>query len=357
VSVEDAAPPAQSAASGLAARYFDGHSGRAQPAQLRLHEGQLEVQWDDGQRRDAPASLDFVASQGRAPMRIRFADGASCELANDAAAQALAAQLGRRPGRVERLEAHGPAVAALLGVFALLMAATYFWGIPWATDQLAARFPVSWERQLGSGVQSQLEAAGLFKDSQLPAERQDAIRRDFAGFTRPDARPSYNIEFRRMGVPNAFALPGGTIVVSDEIVALAGEDPDALRTVLAHELGHLQYRHGVRNLVHASLVSAWIAWYVGDVSALVASMGAGFAELHYSRSAEAQADRYAWALMHRHGRSTHGAAQLFRRLAEGDGAKKGGRSAEAGIPVYMSTHPAIAERIALFESDTPPRDP
>jgi Zn-dependent protease with chaperone function len=342
---------------GLAARYFDGQRARALPAWLRVHEGQLEIAWDGGWRREGPARLVVVHSQGRAPVRIRLPEGALGELANVAAAAALLQRLEIRRGRVERLEAHAPTVAALLGVFVLILVAIYFWGLPWATDRIADHFPEARERQLGSALLVQLDQAGMFKDTQLTPEKQDEIRRDFKELNRGEALPAYWIVFRRMGVPNALALPGGSIVVSDEIVALAGEDPDALRTVLAHELGHVHYRHGIRNLVHASLVSAWIAWLVGDVSGLVASVGAGFADLHYSRGAESQADRYAWALMHRHGRSTHAAAQLFRRLSEPGAPKKQDESVTARVPVYMSTHPDLAERIALFDSDQAAGEP
>lgn len=47
---------------------------------------------------------------------------------------------------------------------------------------------------------------------------------------------------------NAFALPDGTLVVTDELVELAGDNDDEVLAVLAHELGHIHERHGLRLL-------------------------------------------------------------------------------------------------------------
>lgn len=305
-------------------------------------------------RHISATDLRVAPSHGSAPTRIFLSDGSLCELPNSSQTDLLLAQLGIREGLVDALQRRSLAVGAMLAVFVALMAAVYAWGIPLATDLLADHLPAAWESDLGQGVLRQLESGGVFRNSQLDGSRQEAIRAAFAELTRTDAQPAYRIEFRRMGVPNAFTLPGGTIVVGDELVQLAGDDRDALLTVLAHELGHVRYRHGVRNLVHASLVSAWMAWYIGDVSSLVVTAGAGFADLHYSRAAETQADQYAWHFMHGRGISTQGAAELFERLARwrpaGAPQQPSTGAAGASIPTYLSTHPDIGARIALFAS-------
>jgi Zn-dependent protease with chaperone function len=171
--------------------------------------------------------------------------------------------------------------------------------------------------------------------------------------------PQYRIVFRRLGVPNAFALPGGCIVVADEIVALAPQDDAALLTVLGHELGHLQERHGMRGIVRASLFSAVAAWYLGDISGVAAGAAAGFTSLSYSRGAEQSADRYALRLMHDNGISTRPAAELFRRLADLQPDRTAGSTVAPGrgaeMPEYLSTHSDVRGRIALFENeDTEP---
>ena len=150
--------------------------------------------------------------------------------------------------------------------------------------------------------------------------------------------------------------------MSDELVALAGDDDEALLTVLAHELGHLAHRHSMHALVQTALFSALAAWYFGDVSTFVASAGAGLTALRYSRAAENAADIYALRMMQANGVPTRPAAELFKRLAgdvvgaktapDKDSAKaprKAGIAAQVEVPEYLSTHPDVRARIALFE--------
>ena len=72
--------------------------------------------------------------------------------------------------------------------------------------------------------------------------------------------------------PNAFALPAGTIVITDELVQLARHD-DELRAVFAHEIGHITGRHAMRMLLQNSATALLAVGLLGDVSA-VSSMTA-----------------------------------------------------------------------------------
>jgi len=85
-------------------------------------------------------------------------------------------------------------------------------------------------------------------------------------------------------------------------------------TVLAHELGHLHYRHSMRALVRSTLLSAFAAWYFGDFSSFAAGATAALTGLEHSRAAEHEADLYALSLMRANRISTHGAAVLFCKI-------------------------------------------
>src|SRR5690606_8207508 len=109
--------------------------------------------------------------------------------------------------------------------------------------------------------------ANFLKPSKLAPERQAELR---AGFVRlatlvgPDLQryrgysPPLTLEFRS-GIPaNAFALPGGTIVMTDAMVEQArrsGTGDTALLGVLAHEIGHVQHRHTTRMLVEQGVLN------------------------------------------------------------------------------------------------------
>ena len=61
------------------------------------------------------------------------------------------------------------------------------------------------------------------------------------------------IVFRKGGRlgPNAFALPGGTIIFTDEMIMLSEHD-DELLAVLIHEIGHVVHRNGMRTIIQDS---------------------------------------------------------------------------------------------------------
>ncbi|MFX6702058.1 M48 family metallopeptidase, partial [Acinetobacter baumannii] len=93
--------------------------------------------------------------------------------------------------------------------------------------------------------------------SKLDAQRAKGITSRFRALTAPMAdAPDYQIVFRKSRIgPNAFALPSGQIVVTDEIVQLLDDD-DALMGVLAHELGHVHRRDLMRRLIQSSAIAA-----------------------------------------------------------------------------------------------------
>lgn len=338
----------------VAGRYFDGTSSRARAARLTQAQGLLTIAGDDFARTVPVAALDITLG-GSAPSRIAIAGGGVCELADTPESRALLAALGAAlpAGHGSRMPRGALIGAAVL--VAVLMLAAWKWGIPVAADRIVDRMPVTWDQRLGDALLRQLDDQDLFRPSALSPERRRAIAQRFYGLDKPARIPAYRIEFRRLGAPNAFALPGGAIVLGDELVALApGDDSTAVMTVLAHELGHLEYRHGMRGIVRATLFSAVAAWYLGDISSFVASAAAGFTALSYSRDAEHSADLYALALMQRNRLETHSAAQLFQRLADwqpeaGQGAQGAG-TRHLALPEYLSTHPDTRGRIALFES-------
>ena len=180
---------------------------------------------------------------------------------------------------------------------------------------LARRVPDSWSKALDRAVIAQLttgqpgaEQAG--RETQGPLARQvPADRRERCG------QPVVDIRFQRIGnMANAFALPGGTIVFLDGIVNMAPDDA-ALAGVFAHELGHVQHRHGLRTLIRTAAVSAVAAWYFGDFTSL-ANAAIIMSQLSYSRDFETEADDEAIAGMRANSVDPRSIAELFRRMRD-----------------------------------------
>jgi Zn-dependent protease with chaperone function len=228
----------------------------------------------------------------------------------------------------------------------------YARGIPWAARQLADRIPVQVEAELGEESLKALERFAL-KPSRVDASRRANLQTGFAEMRRATGLPaSTRLEFRKGGLfgPNALALPGGIVVVTDEMVALLADYE--VTAVLAHELGHQSKRHGTR-LVLASSLHALLAMAVlGDVSS-VAGLAATFPTVlltrGYSRDFEREADAFAIELMRRVGRRPSDYARALEALKGEleDKWKIPGRGGP-GAPDfgYFATHPSLDERIA-----------
>ncbi|MFP5444280.1 MAG: M48 family metallopeptidase, partial [Betaproteobacteria bacterium] len=181
-------------------------------------------------------------------------------------------------------------------------------GTPWAATQLTRFVPLGWETSVAENVLKQMDD-GTLKSSKLPKERQEQLKARFDALVQqtpttmhryPDYRPPLSLEFRSGMGANAFALPGGKIVMTDGIVKTAtdqGLPDDALVGVLAHEIGHVMYRHTTRMVVEQGVLNMGLGLALGDVSAVVSTGASLLTGLAYSRSHEREADCYAIALM------------------------------------------------------------
>lgn len=106
--------------------------------------------------------------------------------------------------------------------------------------------------------------------------------------------PPWQLVFRQSRIgPNALALPGGTIIMTDELVNLVDGDTQVLSAVLALELGHVQQRHSLRLLVQATVLGTLSAVVLGDFNSVLASVPVMLGQAQYSREAEREADAHA----------------------------------------------------------------
>ena len=323
----------------LAARYFDGHSSRPRQVGLSVRDG-LAVLSGEVERSCALSELRVSERSAHAPRKVTFPDGAYLEMADAAAFQALLHSTGQRDSWVVRLQQswRGALLAAATTVVALALG--YQFGLPLAAGWLAKALPVKIERQLGQGVLDVLDQR-VFLPSALPPARRQALSATFAALHPPRKDlPPYRIVFRKSKIgPNAFALPSGDIILTDEMVELLA-DEQAVMGVLAHELGHLHERHLSRRIIQSSAIAATAALLFGDVSSVVVALPTVMLDMKYSRDAEREADDYAIAMLKANGIGLEHLVRAFTRFA----------SLDKGNVPYVSSHPANAERIARIKN-------
>lgn len=330
----------------IAGTWFDGHSARGLPAQLRVTpNGPHSLDIDGSQRPVDLAAVKISARIGHIPRRIDFAGGGHFETADNDGVDMLLRQQHQSPGVVQWLERHRKAALASLAAVVVICVLIVKLGLPWLAMRVAEVLPPSADAKLGSGVMQVLDGR-LFNPSTLGAERQRDLQALFDDVVRGYPRAGdWQLQLRdspQLGA-NAFALPGGTVVLTDQMVALARDDRELLG-VLAHEVGHVSRRHGLRQLVQAMGVSALALGLFGDVTVLSSLTGLApqLLQAGYSRDMEREADAFARAWLVRAGIDQRHFDALMCRLdaAHGGQDKPGKHDALR----YFDSHPAVSER-------------
>lgn len=283
---------------------------------------------------------------GNSPRRIRLPDGALFESAdNDTIDEWLEEGGEHRASRaLHRWESTPKLIVAALALTVLTIWLGFQYGVPILAKQVAKRLPPETEKLLAVEAMESLDKY-VFKPSQLPAARQAQLRGLFAEMARNVAGKSpLKLELRNGdGVgPNAFALPSGIVVMTDELVKLAKHDEEIV-AVLAHEIGHVQEHHSLRNVLQSSISALLMTVWIGDVSSVTvlgATLPTVLMQAKYSREFENEADDFALNYLTKQGIPPRRFADILRRIEE----KHGGSS----VPSILSTHPDTRERTKRF---------
>jgi Zn-dependent protease with chaperone function len=333
----------------LAADWFDGRSARPTAVEVWLDDGRLHF----GAQSAPLAGLTWPERQRHGQRQILLPGGGLLSFGDAAAFDAWAAASGRGDSLVVRWQQSWRLAALSLLLIVAVLAAGYRWGLPWAVDATVAALPASAEQALGEQVLRGMDGDWLKPSRLSPARQRDWRERWAAVLARartsggPAVPERVQIHFRDGGKalgPNAFALPGGDIVITDALLELLEDEPDAVTTVLAHEIGHVRHRHGLRLVLRAGAVSVVASVVVGDFSALLAAAPAVLASNAYSRDNEREADGYGRALARAGGADTSRMAVFFERLAKRHQASVD----DSALAIAFSTHPADDERVRFF---------
>jgi Zn-dependent protease with chaperone function len=330
----------------LAARYLDGTTSRERPVRVRFAPGgRLHLEGAGPDRSYDLSDLAVRPRMGDTPRAIDLPGGARLEIDdNDAVDAALADRgQGRWHRLVHALERRRSWVTVAVALTFLAGFLVVGRGVPWLADHAARAIPTGVDARISAQTLEAMDRTA-FQPSALPAETRRHVTGLFDRVVPPDDPDhAYRLAFRAApGIgANAFALPSGTVVITDDLVNLAQDDGELLG-VLAHEVGHVVNRHALRQVLADSAATLLIASVTGDIvstSTLAAGLPVALLQAHHSRAFETEADTYALAWMRAHGVAPRHFADLLGRLeAAGDGA----------VPAYLSSHPATQARIARF---------
>lgn len=242
--------------------------------------------------------------------------------------------------------------AALLALLGVLM----WWSLDGLSTVAARQIPREWEDKLGSTVMAQYR---ISHDLLNEKEAEALLRPLTSPLADAITDKKYPLHFYISNDPaiNAFALPGGYMVINSGLI-LRAKRAEELQGVLGHELAHVTEQHGLRAVIRSTGLYVMAQTLLGDASGLVAAManaGPMLLNQKYSRDFERDADAKGYELLRRAKVNPQGMADFFKIvLAEQkkqmekikeDKARKAMEVA-AG---FIGTHPETTERIATLE--------
>ncbi|NVO14899.1 MAG: M48 family metallopeptidase [Rhodoplanes sp.] len=311
---------------------------------LRFGAGALEIV-EDGVRVGTWPYADLRHRDGGAATRIGCVSApelARLEIADPALAAAitrLAPDIDAADPRRSRLR-----LKIVLGSLAVAVSlvATSWILLPHLADRLVPLIPDSFEQRLGAASDNQVKS--LFgaevcgrADGVAALDALSARLAGVAGLPGP-----VRIAVLRSPVKNAITLPGGRIYLFDGLLQIA-RDPDEVAGVLAHEIGHVRARDGLRAMIQTGGSSYLLGLLFGDVTGGSAVIFATrlLVDGSHSREAERAADLDSARIMAALGRpAAPMAAFLLRVTGEGTGKQ---------ISLLLS-HPLSEERLAALRA-------
>jgi len=326
------------------ALYYDGKSSASRPVRVRGWTSELRIAGEGVDERIPLEAVIVEPPIGKTRRVLQLPGGAQLRTADDAAVRALFPQGDSFESRIHGLEGRWPYAVAALVLVAIATWWAIVYGVPLAAEYVAASIPREVEASLSSRTLSMVETFGC-SASTIDAARQQQLRKRLARLAEGlDDGYTYHLEMRtcpRIG-PNAFALPDGTLVMTDELAKLAQND-DQISGVLAHEIGHVRNRHGMRTVLQGAGLVALITTLAGDATAitsLVVTLPSVLLQSGYSRKFEEQADAFALQRLRQVGISPRAFAEMLALLERG-------RAPRGQVPAqdYFSTHPVTAARI------------
>lgn len=338
---------------------FDGRSSRDRAATLDVSGDVAVLRVEGGESRWPLAGVRIEPPVPGVRRVLKFPDGSRFETGDDAGVTRLEARTGRNRalGGVRRLEARWwTALGALALTLAFAWAFVVF-GIPALARTAATATPRPVLATFDRETIQFLEGQGYLAPSRLSAARQRQLQ---AEFRRVTAWAGGGYPYRlllRDGEPgdapfqigaNAFALPNGTVVMTDQLVALSRSDRELLG-VLAHETGHVTGRHGLAGVYQGlglTLLSVAVTGDLISAGTFAAAVPAALLRNGYSRAAETQADETAGRyLMSAYG-TTKPLRDILARLEEDDReADENSVHESSRTEDLLQTHPGTAGRI------------
>ena len=340
----------------ISARLFDGKAAKAQAVLLELAGERLIIRNEAGDPLgdwplDELRDENVVAQKGE--LRVSVSGGDEARLIIDK--PEFIAELRRLCPKLRKKRAAAPGwwkpYLYWGGGAALSVVIIFTIVLPLLASQIAYLIPDSTRDEIGQGardyfinvIASREKVTPEAVTCKSPAANQVLQKLvSNLGAAGGGELPVSDVTVIRTKTANAFALPGGHLLIFSGLIDMA-DSPNGLAGVLAHEIGHAKYRHPTRLFVANTGVATVFSLLLGDVTGgtFLAAMGQLTVGSAYSRDFEREADRTAVELMQAAGYDISPMIPLMKKISAQGGADKFGFS-------LINSHPGVDERLALL---------
>ena len=334
----------------VAGKFFDGSSARAHAVDAHLAErygaqvlvingfGTDEVLWPATELRevtDQARDEGIVLSLGQDGIARLILPHGEAEDAIRAVAPNLGKrQVSRRMWRNLAVWAGGATAAVLVILFVI---------IPALSDTLAGMIPPDRETAIGRQALNQISGVLGGGDSEsLTCKNEDGVKalEKMTARLTADQDIAYELDIRVFdhGMVNAFAVPGGHVVLFDGLLD-AATSAEEVAGVLGHEIGHVVHRDPTRLTLRTAGSVGILGMVFGDFAggALALVLVERLMSANYSQDAEAAADVYAHRVLAEAGLPAQPFAGFFLKLKDKYGDSE-------GVMSHLASHPNLAGR-------------
>ena len=257
----------------------------------------------------------------------------------DAAPEHLRTPLERTAEHVRQARHRHRMVWSVIGGTVLIVVLGLWFGSDRLVELAVDRIPIEWEQKLGeSAYKDFLAHQDVMKEGLAVSAVEEITHRLVEQI--PNNPYKFEVTVVRSDVVNAFALPGGYIVVFTGLMKKA-DSGEEVAGVMGHELNHVLQRHGLERIVKQLGLVAVVSIVLGDhqgLSGMMKQLGVELLTLKFGREQETEADLTGLQLLHRAKIDPSGMIRFFEQLSVKD----------EGRTEWLSTHPmsgARAERL------------
>lgn len=329
-------------------KYFDGKSSKGHNAALSLLDGVWVIEYLDKELNSELISwkVDQIESYQSSTQIIRFKYGEFPQQVIECSPEVYAS-LAKHYPQIKIIDKNfvwifkrgTKAILLLTLVFFGLMTCIYFFVLPPAAEIIAGQIPMKYEKELGQSI---------YESSMEHAEKNDSMTywvNEFAHHIQFNTHYPIHVTVVNEDVINAYAIPGGEIVVYRRIIQEM-ENKEELAALLAHEVSHIHYRHSLKSISRSLSGYLFMTFVFGDISgitAVLAEHSQTFVSLGYSRALEEEADRKGLEILKANGISQYGFVNLFQRMNKDHQDEK--------TLKFLSSHPMLTERIEYTKQE------